>query len=142
MDPTIDTCAYPTSDIISEMGRLPLKSRKITCRLTFGAGQRLDAALATLAHDKLGRPPTGALLSRLILDLSDPEWARIVRSLPQKPGILLKEVQDAERFGVAEMVDVPAAGAPITTAASDITTDVRIPNTGAPTSFSHNYLIC
>jgi hypothetical protein len=93
MDPTIDTCAYPTSDIISEMGRLPLKSRKITCRLTFGAGQRLDAALATLAHDKLGRPPTGALLSRLILDLSDPEWARIVRSLPQKPGILLKEVE-------------------------------------------------
>jgi hypothetical protein len=75
------------------MGRLPLKSKKITCRLTFRAGQRLDAALATLAHDKLGRPPTGALLSRLILDLSDPEWARIVRRLPHKPGILQKEVK-------------------------------------------------
>ena len=68
------------------MGRLPLKSRKITCRLTYRAGKRLDAALATLEPDKLGRPPTRTLLSKLILAPSEKEWAKIVRSL-QKPGI-------------------------------------------------------
>jgi hypothetical protein len=55
--------------------------------LTYLAGKRLDAALATLEPDKLGRPPTRTLLSKLILAPSEEEWAKIVRSLRQKPGI-------------------------------------------------------
>lgn len=47
----------------------------------------MDAALATLAPGKLDRPPTRTLLSKLILAPSDEEWAKIVRSLRQKPGI-------------------------------------------------------
>ena len=47
---------------------------------TIGRGTR------ELEPDKLGRPPVLTLLSKLILDPSDQEWAKIVRRLRQKPG--------------------------------------------------------
>jgi hypothetical protein len=84
MNPIIETCTYPTSDIISGMGRLPLGSKRISCRLTKLADQKLRKELAKLVPDKLGRPPTGALLSRLILNAEESDWARAMAKLPQK----------------------------------------------------------
>jgi hypothetical protein len=76
MNPIIETCVYPTSDIICGMGRYPRGSKRISCRLTKLAGQKLEEQLAKLVPDKLGRSPTGALLSQLIMNAEEPDWAR------------------------------------------------------------------
>ena len=76
MNPIIETCVYPRSDIICGMGRSPRGSKRISCRLTKLADQILKKELAKLVPDKLGRPPTGALLSQLIMNAEEPDWAR------------------------------------------------------------------
>jgi hypothetical protein len=85
MNPIIETCA-PTSDIICGMGRCLRGSKRISCRLTKLAGQKLEEQLAKLLPDKVGRPPTGALLSQLIMNAEERDWARAraIAKLPEK----------------------------------------------------------
>jgi hypothetical protein len=57
------------------MGRTPKFSVRISCRLTPLAGKKLQEQLSKLVPDKLGRPPTGKLLSQLIMDAKPEDWA-------------------------------------------------------------------
>jgi hypothetical protein len=76
------------------MGRLPRKSKKISCRLTFLAGEFLDAELTKLPHNRLGRQ-TGAYLSRLLM--AERDRRRQPVKLESKEEVSRKRLEEMDR---------------------------------------------
>src|ERR1700730_15088900 len=64
------------------MGRLPLESFRVSCRINKTAGRVLTEALSRVEWPA-GKPPTGTLLSRLILKTSPETWESVLSQFPK-----------------------------------------------------------
>jgi hypothetical protein len=64
----------------SGVGRIPLYSYRLSCRVSKGAGEIIETVLGRISYGK--KKPMGDILSRLILKTSDETWQEILKKFP------------------------------------------------------------
>jgi hypothetical protein len=85
------------------MGRLPLYSQRINCRISKRAGQILNEALdRTAASWK--KKPVGKMLTLLIMKTPPETWEAVLKLLPQKEGWALT-VREQKRRQAQRQID-------------------------------------
>jgi hypothetical protein len=62
------------------VGRIPLYSYRVSCRILKKAGQVLETLLERIAY-RCGKKPTGKILSRLILLTTPEQWQAVLNPL-------------------------------------------------------------
>jgi hypothetical protein len=65
------------------VGRIPLYSYRVSCRISKKAGQVLETLLERIAYRR-GKKPTGKILSRLILLTTAEQWEAVLNPLPKQ----------------------------------------------------------
>jgi hypothetical protein len=63
------------------MGRIPLYSYRVNCRISKRAGERLDQVLDRTV-ERWKKRPVGKLLSLVILTMEPEVWQEVLRRLP------------------------------------------------------------
>lgn len=78
------------------MGRLPLYSQRVNCRISKRAGQILNEALdrTTTSWKK---KPVGKMLTLLIMKTPPETWEAVLKLLPQKEGWALTAREQKRR---------------------------------------------
>jgi hypothetical protein len=65
------------------MGRIRLYSYRVSCRLSKGAGERIEELLGRISYGK--KRPMAKILNLLIQKTSDQTWQEILKKFPPKP---------------------------------------------------------
>ena len=66
------------------MGRIPLNSYRLSCRVSKRAGEILETLLGRISYGK--KKPMGNILSRLIMKTPPETWDVIIKTLPGRTG--------------------------------------------------------
>jgi len=78
------------------MGRIPLNSYRLSCRISKRAGEILETMLGRISYGK--KKPMGDILSPLIMKAPPETWEAIIKTFPPKSGGSLT-MKDLKRMG-------------------------------------------
>jgi hypothetical protein len=77
------------------VGRIPLYSYRLSCRVSKRAGEILERVLGRISYGR--KKPMGDILSLLIWKTSPETWEAIIKAMPPKTGTLTPKEQKRRR---------------------------------------------
>jgi hypothetical protein len=78
------------------MGRIPLNSYRLSCRISKGAEETIAEMLGRISYGK--KKPMGQILNLLIRKTSDETWQEILKEFPAKPWAELTDKEQKRRI--------------------------------------------
>jgi hypothetical protein len=83
------------------MGRIPLYSYRLSCRISKGAGETIEEMLGRISYGR--KKPMGKILSLLIRKTSDETWQEILKKFSPKPWAELTKKEEKRRIAERQM---------------------------------------